>query len=586
MTILNFTSAVLVAHQAGAAALGYGGSSVTSLAIGTGSKTFAVQVGLAYRAGQRVRLISAAGATNFMEGETTAYSGTSMTVLVDFVGPTASGTHADWNLVVAGEKGAGDLSSSLNLSDLSNAATARDNLAVVHSVTAGTGISVTGTARDPVVNLASPRVTGANLMRNTNWQLSSKLIALTTVTSAMKADGTGLQAAVSVSSFVTANNQPTCFTSDTKDLYNGCLVAFGNGHAGLSGGGLRVIGLVPNTSFKVQLQLGGSSPGSSSALTAFPIGILEPGTFSTAPDCGWSKTASLVMWPDDFPTNRCPGAKRVLGLRATAASTATFTYTVDSDDLPSLRGRTLSLGMRIRQKVGAGTPPRIFINDGVNATAYSANITGPAFTDAANNNYQFVTVTLTVSPSCTALTAGVEWATAIGDIIYLATPTLKYGQGMTSDDLGQPFNEYIPADTHWNPPFSVPFSGTFPATEMITGSGLYGWPGVDIEAVSQCQCHSSVRYVRAKIESHCHDVNQVIFVAGMKGDMVSSVPLTFGLQAATQIVDKEIDTNMEFVPMKTGPSNFGSPPGCIAIFGNLPSTVINALTFDFDDVIG
>ncbi|MCK1479904.1 hypothetical protein IVB27_35485 [Bradyrhizobium sp. 197] len=107
---------------------GYGGTSTTSLAIGTGSKAFTTQAGLAYANGARVRASSAANTSNWMEGRVT-YSGTTLTMTSDKVG--GSGTLADWNLNVVGEPGAGDLSSANNLSDVASAATAATNLGVV-----------------------------------------------------------------------------------------------------------------------------------------------------------------------------------------------------------------------------------------------------------------------------------------------------------------------------------------------------------------------------------------------------------------------------------------------------------------------
>ena len=108
---------------------GYGGTSTTSLTIGTGSKVFTTQAGLAYTNGARVRATSAANAANWMEG-TVSYSSTTLTMTSDKVG--GSGTHADWNLNVTGESGAGDLLSTNNLSDVGNAQAARANLGVVH----------------------------------------------------------------------------------------------------------------------------------------------------------------------------------------------------------------------------------------------------------------------------------------------------------------------------------------------------------------------------------------------------------------------------------------------------------------------
>lgn len=82
---------------------GYYATSATSLSIGTGTKTFTTQAGLAYVVGTRVRITSTGTAGTWMEGSLTAYSGTSMTVSVDRTAGT--GSHSDWALSLAGEVG-------------------------------------------------------------------------------------------------------------------------------------------------------------------------------------------------------------------------------------------------------------------------------------------------------------------------------------------------------------------------------------------------------------------------------------------------------------------------------------------------
>jgi hypothetical protein len=87
----------------GATGAGYGGTSTTSLAIGTGAKVFTTQSGMAYVVGSRVRAVSNSDVTKWMEGPCTAYAGTSLSINADLV--SGVGTLADWNLSLAGERG-------------------------------------------------------------------------------------------------------------------------------------------------------------------------------------------------------------------------------------------------------------------------------------------------------------------------------------------------------------------------------------------------------------------------------------------------------------------------------------------------
>lgn len=91
------------AGATGATGASYAGTSTTSLAIGTGTKVFTTQSGLAYVVGSRVRAANTADTANYMEGRVTSYSGTSLTLSVDVTG--GSGTLASWNLSIAGDRG-------------------------------------------------------------------------------------------------------------------------------------------------------------------------------------------------------------------------------------------------------------------------------------------------------------------------------------------------------------------------------------------------------------------------------------------------------------------------------------------------
>ena len=80
------------------------GTSTTSLAIGTGAKTFVTQTGKQFAAGQYVIAVSDADAANYMFGTVTSYAGTSLELNVIAIG--GSGTLADWTINMSGARGA------------------------------------------------------------------------------------------------------------------------------------------------------------------------------------------------------------------------------------------------------------------------------------------------------------------------------------------------------------------------------------------------------------------------------------------------------------------------------------------------
>lgn len=73
-------------------------TSVTSVAITTalltGNTVFTTQTGLPILTGDRVRLTSAADATNWVEGNVVTYSGATLTLTIDLYSGT--GIHTDW----------------------------------------------------------------------------------------------------------------------------------------------------------------------------------------------------------------------------------------------------------------------------------------------------------------------------------------------------------------------------------------------------------------------------------------------------------------------------------------------------------
>ena len=88
--------------QSGPAGAGYGGTSSTSQGTGTGSKTFAIQAGLAWQVGAYVRFTSSSTG-EYMQGTVTAYALASMTINVDV--NTCTTSHTDWLVNATGVAG-------------------------------------------------------------------------------------------------------------------------------------------------------------------------------------------------------------------------------------------------------------------------------------------------------------------------------------------------------------------------------------------------------------------------------------------------------------------------------------------------
>ena len=85
-------------------------TSTTSLLIAVASRTFTTQAGKQFAAGQFISAVSAANNANYMHGQVTSYSGTTLVVNVTDIG--GSGTLADWNLSVSGSRGSAGASGS------------------------------------------------------------------------------------------------------------------------------------------------------------------------------------------------------------------------------------------------------------------------------------------------------------------------------------------------------------------------------------------------------------------------------------------------------------------------------------------
>jgi len=143
----SWGTAVSLGGAQGPAGPSYQATSTTSLAIGTGSKTFTLaQTSRGYTIGQRLRASNTAAPANYMEGTVTSYSGTTLVLSVDRTG--GSGTLASWNVNIAGDVGPAN---SLSIGTVTTGAAGS-------SATA----TITGTAPTQTLSFTIPRgATGA-----------------------------------------------------------------------------------------------------------------------------------------------------------------------------------------------------------------------------------------------------------------------------------------------------------------------------------------------------------------------------------------------------------------------------------------
>lgn len=99
-TFIAEANALAAAIPEAAMAVNYNSTSASPVAIGTGSKTFAIPAGGLFQIGQFVIAASAAAPANYMAGQVTSHDSATGTLTVNVTSTGGAGTKADWVIAV------------------------------------------------------------------------------------------------------------------------------------------------------------------------------------------------------------------------------------------------------------------------------------------------------------------------------------------------------------------------------------------------------------------------------------------------------------------------------------------------------
>ena len=177
----------------------YNLTSVSSVAIATGSKTFTTNlsnISTAFTVGTRIRVAYVTTPANYMEGVITSFSGTTLVVNVDSIG--GSGSYANWTISVAGIQGSNGVTSITGTTNqvIASASTGAVTLSLPQSINSG----------------ATPTFTGTNFTGIPNAGLTNSSITI---------NGSSVSLGGSTTVTATATNALTIGTGLSGTSYNG-----------------------------------------------------------------------------------------------------------------------------------------------------------------------------------------------------------------------------------------------------------------------------------------------------------------------------------------------------------------------------
>lgn len=153
------------------------GTSIDSLSVTTGSKSFTTNTNLQFAAGSQVTLTATSDLSKYMSGQVTAYNQSTGAITINVTSTVGSGTFSSWSLTLSGAAGATGADGADGIADNISIGTVTSGVAAA---------SITGTSPNKFLNLTlQTGATGA-----TGAAGAPNVLSIGTVTSSGAADAT------------------------------------------------------------------------------------------------------------------------------------------------------------------------------------------------------------------------------------------------------------------------------------------------------------------------------------------------------------------------------------------------------------
>lgn len=345
---------------------------------------------------------------------------------------------------------------------------------------------------------AANPATPSNLAPNSQWEIFSGL----SYGRRIKADGTGATAALTVTAYTTGGTSSVLTISGDISAWTvGQLVKIANTgtvDADLYSYPLR-IQAISGQDVTVKTHLGatvGTALVGTPAIELVNIGCSASTTTGDAAD-GWKKSTAMTCWREDYPANLAKGALYALGLMK---STGSEEYLRVELDAYQWRGRTISFGIGVNQKVrsGSGTWCAYIYSDGTGGTTSSSSDATTA------SGFQWLEKSVTVPTDATVLYVGIKLKGASADVYHCINPVIAATALIGAWNYAKPQEIIIPVvkvePAPWiNSSLTFPASATLPVAPQTPS--LYAFYA-DMYAASGGSIARSIRIARGNIEGY------------------------------------------------------------------------------------